>query len=162
MCSASADPVWIKWPSKSQSDHFHICRIICQLRYSIYDIRTFVNLIQVQFWMRMNDRHEWLNTTHTAEKNNQEIPLVNVNGVLFIRVVFLDSDRYVFDFHRQCSLQYHLLTTLHCPFLVNWQLEGWQSTSLPLPRCRWARHRTPMLPGRCEWLPTAPVYGICL
>ena len=20
----------------------------------------------------------------------------------------------------------------------------------------------PMLPGRCEWLPTAPVYGICL
>ena len=22
--------------------------------------------------------------------------------------------------------------------------------------------RTPMLPGRCDWLPTAPVYGICL
>ena len=46
--------------------------------------------------------------------------------------------------------------------LVNWQLEGWQFTSLSRLRCPWARHRTPMLPRRCEWLPTAPVYGTCL
>ena len=46
--------------------------------------------------------------------------------------------------------------------LVDWQLEGWQFTSLSRLRCPWARHCTPMLPGRCEWLPTAPVYGRCL
>ena len=54
------------------------------------------------------------------------------------------------------------IPTLATQRLVNWQLEGWQSTSLPGPRCPWARHSTPMLPGRCDWLPTAPVYGICL
>ena len=40
----------------------------------------------------------------------------------------------------------------------DWQLEGWQFTSLSRLRCPWARHLTPMLPGRCNWLPTAPVY----
>ena len=54
------------------------------------------------------------------------------------------------------------IPTLTAQRLVNWQLEGWQSTSLPWPRCPWTRHCTPMLPRRCEWLPTAPVYGICL
>ena len=44
----------------------------------------------------------------------------------------------------------------------NWQLEGWQSASLPQQRCPSARHCTPMLPGQWDWLPTAPVYGICL
>jgi len=44
----------------------------------------------------------------------------------------------------------------------HWQLEGCQSTSLSRPSVPWARHCTPMLPGRCEWLLTAPVYGICI
>jgi len=38
------------------------------------------------------------------------------------------------------------------PTQRNWQLEGCQSTSLS---------KAPN-PGRCDWLPTAPVYDICL
>jgi len=41
--------------------------------------------------------------------------------------------------------------------LVNWQLEGWQFTAeVPLSKAPYPR----MLPGRCDWLPTAPVCGI--
>jgi len=41
--------------------------------------------------------------------------------------------------------------------LVGWQLEGWQLTSSQL-RCPWERQCTPIIPGRCNWLPTTPVY----
>ena len=50
------------------------------------------------------------------------------------------------------------IPTVTAQRLVNWQLEGGQSTSVPRPRCPWARHRTPLLPGCCDWLPNAPVY----
>ena len=44
---------------------------------------------------------------------------------------------------------------------VGGSIPWWQSTSLPRPRCPWVRHRTPMLPGRCEWLPTECV-SLCM
>ena len=39
----------------------------------------------------------------------------------------------------------------------DWCADTWRGGS-SLLRCPWARYCTPMLPGRCNWLVTAPVY----
>jgi len=46
--------------------------------------------------------------------------------------------------------------------MAQWlEREGCQSTSLPQSRYSLEQGTVPMLPWRCEWLSTAPVYDIC-